>query len=213
MDNSQNIEDSADRSDRPTIIGIVGGVASGKSTVARLLEQWGARRIDADRMAKEALERDDVRYALLKRFGTDILDSDGRVIRAELARRVFDAPDASANRTFLEELTHPIVRAAILEEIERLEKRSVPAVVLDVPLLLEVGWGELCDEIVFVDTPDELRRRRAEARGWDEPTWRRREAAQWPVAAKRAQATVVIDNGSDRESLQEQLRRWWASRD
>ena len=213
MDSSPSTSDSLDRTDRPTVIGVVGGVASGKSTVARLLEQWGAHRIDADRMAKEALERDDVRHALLKRFGADILDSDGRVIRAELARHVFDAPDASANRTFLEELTHPIVRAAILEEIKRLEKRSVPAVVLDVPLLLEVGWGELCDEIVFVDAPDELRRRRAEERGWDESTWRRREAAQWPVATKRAQATAVIDNGSDRESLEKQLRQWWASRD
>ncbi len=201
------------RRSAPPVIGVVGGVASGKSTVARLLEQWGAVRLDADRVAKEALDEPHVRQALLDRFGKTILTEEGSIDRAALGRLVFDVDEAAANRAFLERLTHPIVRRKLLAQLEQLRADDeLPAIVLDVPLLLEVGWNDLCDEVLFVDAPQAARRARAAARGWDERTWRQREAAQWPVERKREAADVVIDNGRDTAALEATLRAWWRKR-
>ena len=193
----------------PRVIGIVGGVGSGKSTAARWLESWGARRFDADAVAKEVLERPDVRRAVVEAFGQGVLDTAGHIDRAELARCVFDGPDAEARRRRLEGLIHPHVRRELEAWLAQEADRDATPLVLDVPLLLEVGWRGLCDLVVFIDAPDHLRQARAAARGLSPEQWRSREASQWPVARKRAEADVVIANDGDRETFRRELRAWW----
>jgi dephospho-CoA kinase len=178
------------------IVGVFGGIASGKSAVARLLAGPDGVVIEADRIAREVLETPGVRFDLLTTFGGRVFDLDGKPDRGVIARTVFASP---ALRAKLEAFTHPPIRAKIRAELQAAREAGTPVIVLDVPLLLEneSGHGLLaeCDETVFVDARDELREARASAtRGWRPGEVARREAAQMPLAAKRARAGRVVEN-------------------
>jgi dephospho-CoA kinase len=172
--------------------------------------------VDADRLAHEVLEETGVRERVRERFGPGVFGASGRIDRAELARAVFR--DAGG-RAALEQWVHPRVRERIAAEIARAREQRAERIVLDVPLLLENerehGLLELVDELVFVDAPADVRERRArEARGWPAGELARREAAQLPLAAKRARARHLIDNAGDLAALEaavsdllERLRR------
>lgn len=170
------------------VIGLVGGIASGKSTVARL---WALERravhVDADAIARRILDRPEVRAALRRRLpgaGTR-----GGIRREMLAERVFS--DRSALRV-LEEITHPPIRRAVVLALKR---ARAPFVLLDAALLQETGADELCDAVVYVACPARTRRARTRrTRGWTEEHHRAREARQWPCRRKRARADFVIDN-------------------
>ena len=139
--------------ERPLVIGLVGGVASGKSTVAAMIEAHGLRHIDADAHARRAAEAPDVLAQVRTELGERFV-VDGRLDRAALAERVFDDPEAKAA---LEAILHPRVRSQIrsdLDEARRLGRSSL----LDVPLLFEAGLWERCDQIVFVEAADATRR-------------------------------------------------------
>ena len=151
------------------VIGLTGGIASGKSYVAGRLAERGAVVLDADRHAQAALDEPRIRDAIVARWGEEVLDGAGRLDRQALASRVFgDAVETEANRRFLEGLVHPFVRARLREELSAAREAGAPAAVLDVPLLLEVGWAEECDAVIFVDTPTVQRAARAAERGWSE---------------------------------------------
>ena len=191
------------------VVGVVGGIASGKSAVARLLAGKDGVVIDADRIAREVLESPGVRFELLTAFGGRVFDLDGKPDRATIARTVFANPAARAK---LEAFTHPPIRAKIRAELQAARKAGVPVVVLDVPLLLEndAGHGLLaeCDETVFVDASDALREARASAsRGWRPGEVARREAAQMPLPVKRARAGRVVENRGSLAELESSVER------
>jgi len=188
----------------PLVLGVLGGIASGKSAVARLLAGPDGEVIDADDLAHRALEEPEVLERVRARFGGEVLDPEGRPDRAAIARRAFRDP---ADRRALEGWIHPIVRVRIRELLDAARTRGVPRVVLDVPLLLENqaehGLASQCDELVFVDADEDAREQRAmSARGWSRGEMARREASQLPLAEKRARAGHLILNDGDLEQLE-----------
>jgi dephospho-CoA kinase len=194
------------------VIGLLGGIASGKSWVARELAGPDGVLIDADALAREVLESEEVRGELLAAFGPGILGSDGLPDRVELARRVFRDP---AQRARLEAFTHPRIRARIRALLDGARARRVPRVVLDVPLLLENeaahGLAGECHELLFVDSDPLVRERRAAAsRGWASGEVARRETQQLPLEEKRARAHFVIHNRGSLDELASQVRSYLA---
>jgi dephospho-CoA kinase len=197
-------------------IGLVGGVASGKSLVAKMLVDLGAGLLDADRAGHEVLAHDaEVRQAVVDRWGPSVLAADGSVDRAAVAARVFAAGDDSAShqaageRKFLESLLHPRIRGLLEEETTQFAAQGYPAVVLDAPLLLEAGWGPLCDLILLVDADPNVRLARAQERGWSAAELARRESAQWPVTRKRSAAHATLANNGDVAALRAAVRDFW----
>ncbi len=193
----------------PLILGILGGIASGKSTVARLLAGPEGWVLAADKLAHEVLDTPEVTELVRAHFGDTVLDAEGKVDRARLAARVFDPAQGAEARELLEGWTHPRVRARILERLREARAAQVPRVVLDIPLLLENdaqhGWTRLCDALVFVDVPlDERERRAQRTRGWTSGEVGRRESFQLPLSQKQRRADYVLPN---HESLQELERR------
>jgi dephospho-CoA kinase len=186
--------------DRPfLVLGLLGGVGSGKSTVAGLLAEAGAVVLDADRRAREALDDPQVRNEVLAAFGPSVQGPGGSLDRVALAARVF-GPDSGDRRRTLESILHPRVREALEADLERLRGQTPPPrlVVLDVPLLAEGPLEAWCDVLVFVDAPREVREERCRRRrGWDAGEIARREAAQLDLAEKRARAHHVLGNAAD----------------
>lgn len=174
-------------------IGLTGGIATGKSTVASLLaEQHGIPVLDADRMARAALAPGTAAtLAVLNRYGRGVLAGDGSLSldRQALARIVFADP---AERQWLEQLVHPLVRAGFQVELERLQ--AEPVVVLMIPLLFEAELESLCTEIWVVDCgSEEEQLQRLQARdGLTREAALARVRAQWPMAIKLARADVVV---------------------
>lgn len=197
--------------DRMKTIGLVGGVASGKSVVAKLFVELGAGLLDADRMGHNVLATDGkVRAALVNRWGSGIVRPDGTTDRSAIAAQVFgDTPAATAEREFLESVLHPRIQAALDDKKRDFAAAGCPAVVLDAPLLLEANWAPQCDVIVMVDSPRETRLTRAQERGWTEAEFTRREASQWPVEKKHAAADVTIANSGSFEELRPAVQAIW----
>lgn len=199
------------RPDPPLVVGLLGGIAAGKSTVAAAFAARGLAHVDADAIAREVSGRPQVIAALRREFGAGIVDADGRLDRAALAAVVFGDPD---QRLRLEAITHPPIRRAVLSALETARQRG-ESVLLDAPLLLERGLIDHCDVVVFVQASDARRRERAAARGWAPGELDRREAAQAELGAKRARAHFEIDNDGTldetREQVDDLLRRLSAS--
>ena len=194
------------------IIGILGGVAGGKSLVARQLAQLGAGVLDADRAGHEVLRRPEIEAAARARWGPEVFGADGRIDRAKLAKIVFArGPEAAGERKYLEERTHPLIGRLLEEHADRLAGEGCPAAVLDAPLLLEAGWDRLCDTLVLVDAPRELRLARAVRRGWSEEDFVAREDAQESLDSKRAVADAIVDNSGSPEATRARVERMWHS--
>lgn len=195
------------------VLGILGGIASGKSLVSRELARLGAEVIDADRLGHEVLREPDVIAAAQSRWGDVVLGTDGELDRRQIAQIVFSqTPQGITERQFLEQLTHPRIAAKMRDQISQLATQgAVDAVVLDAALLLEAGWDEYCDQILFVDAPLEIRQARAASRGWSPEDFAAREAAQRSLAEKRSRSTVVIDNSASPEKTIAQIQRFWNS--
>lgn len=197
------------------LIGIVGGIASGKSLVSGRLASLGARVLDADRVGHEVLCEAAVKEAVRARWGDGVFDGCGEIERPKVARIVFSAdPESRIELTFLETLTHPRIGRRLHEQLAHWsrDKRNEVAV-LDAPVMLESGWDKECDTIVFVDAPRDVRLARARQRGWSEAEFDSREAAQQTMEAKRRRADVVIDNSTTLEHLYAQVDRFWLSLD
>lgn len=194
-------------------IGLIGGIASGKSAVAAELALRGAVVFDADKIGHAVLHRPAVRDELVARWGAEILDGAGGLSRPAIAKLVFgDSDEAKANRTALEELLHPLIRAQIEAEIRQLPDAVIPAVVIDAPLLIESGWNEVCQAVIFVDAPREQRLARAEQnRGWSPEEFARREASQMPIEQKRAWSTHVVRNAGSLAELATEVDRFWSA--
>ena len=185
------------------LIGIVGGIASGKSLVSSRLASLGAEVLDADRVGHEVLRELAVKEAIRARWGDGVFDCQGEIDRSEVARIVFAAnPDGPRELAFLEELTHPRIGQRLREQIAKWSRDGrTAAAVLDAPVMFKSGWDKECDTIVFVDAPRAVRFARARQRGWTEADFESREGAQQTLEAKRLRADVVIDNSSTSEHV------------
>jgi dephospho-CoA kinase len=191
------------------IIGLLGGVASGKSMVAGQLASLGAKTLNADEIGHKVLRQPEIEAAVRERWGDAVFGADGRIDRGLLARTVFaPPPDGPPDRAYLEQLTHPEIIRIIKEQLA-LAPSAVKAAVIDAPLLAEAGLDKLCDKLVFVDAPPEARFERALARGWRKEDFAAREDAQKSLDFKRKHADVVIDNSGSPEQTQAQVRRLW----
>lgn len=193
------------------VLGILGGIACGKSLVCDQFKQLGAIVIAADPMGHDVLRDEVVRRTLVDRWGEGVLADDGSVDRARVARIVFGAgPAARRERDFLEQQVHPRIEARIRERLDDIRRNSPDAVVLlDAALLVEAGWTSLCDEIVFVEARDEVRRERAVARGWSVDDWRAREAAQVSLTKKRELSRWTLDNSGPTTETYRQVQELW----
>jgi dephospho-CoA kinase len=190
-----------------TVLGVLGGIASGKSHVARLLAGPAGLVIDADRLVDEVYAQADFRRRVREHFGPQCIRGNA-VDLSELARIAFSDPDA---RKKLEGWIHPGVRERILEQLGQARATHVPRVVVDVPLLLENEHehqlAAQCGILVFVDAPREQREARAmAARGWQPGELARREATQMPLDQKRARADHVLQNHGTVAELEAAVR-------
>ena len=190
-------------SGRKIIIGILGGVGSGKSTVASEFRKLGCKVIDADRIAHQALGRKDIREKITGLFGKAILDCSGQIDRKKLSDLVFADTD---KLSLLNKIVHPLVLKRAEELIEQYSTQSqVKAIVLDMPLLVEVGWANRCDRLIFVDCSRPRRVDRAEKMGFDESQIKIRENFQISLDNKVDIADNVINNNSDFMALARQV--------
>lgn len=198
------------------MVGLVGGIGSGKSRVAAAFAARGARVVSGDDLAHEALRQPEVKEQIAGRWGRDVFDDKGEVARGRLAAVVFKDPE---ERRALEAMVHPWIRSRIRQQVE--EARRDPAlrlVVLDAAIMLEAGWNGICDRLVFIDAPKEERLRRvAGQRGWTAADLEARERAQLPLTAKAARADHALDNSGSLERLGRQvdelLRHWGLTTD
>jgi dephospho-CoA kinase len=192
------------------VIGIVGGIASGKSTVAAELAALGAVVLDADRATHDALRRPEVKQALVDRWGESIISPSGEPDRQAIAERVFSSAVAENRELeFLENLLHPLVRHNFGDKLCKLDESETLAAVIDAPLLLEAGWEDLCDYILFVDSSDQNRAEWISPRNWSSGEISRREAAQMPIDEKRQRATHVIRNLGSLKDLKVEVQAFW----
>ncbi len=192
------------------IIGLAGGVASGKSFVAHQFQQLGSSVLDADLLGHEVLLRGDVIAQVVEAFGQQVLNDDKQLDRMKIAAVVFGTDSDSQQRlTILEQIVHPPILRLIIERLQRLRNEGVPAVVLDAPVMFKAGWDRVCDKIVFVEATTGIRLERALARGWTEQHFAEREASQTPIQVKRQRATDVIDNNVDSETTNQQIIQLW----
>jgi dephospho-CoA kinase len=192
-------------------IGLVGGVASGKSLMAKMLVERGAGLLDADRAGHEVLaDTPAVQRAVHERWGDEVFKADGAVNRKAIARHVFAACGTAAlDRRFLEDLLHPHIRRRLKRELDKFAAEGRKVVVLDAALLFEAGWQTLCDLVVYVDAPRETRLARAQARGWTDAEFAAREAAQWPIDDKRRAADVLLANDGSEADLRQVVADFW----
>jgi dephospho-CoA kinase len=195
---------------RKPVIGLVGGIGSGKSRVAEALAARGGRLIAADPLGHEALRQPAIRASVAERWPS-VIDPDGEVNRRRLGRIVF--ADVAELRA-LEALVFPWIEERVREEMKK--AAADPAVaftVLDAAVMLEAGWNNICDRIVYVHTPRPLRLARLrEQRGWTADEVAARERAQLSLSEKAARADAAINNAGPPEDLARQvdalLRRW-----
>ena len=187
------------------MVGLTGGIGSGKSTVAGLLAARGAIVIDADAIAREVVEPGQPALAeLVERFGPEILSPDGALDRAELAARAFGSEDAKKD---LEAITHPAIAK---EFLRRIADAPVGAIVVhDVPLLVESTRGYDYKAVIVVVAPLEARLTRLEARGVPRADAERRIALQASDEERVKVATWVVDNEGDLAGLEGQIDEIW----
>ncbi|MHC4546215.1 MAG: dephospho-CoA kinase [Planctomycetota bacterium] len=186
------------------IIGILGGICSGKSTVAAEFAKLGCMVIDADKIAHELLDRKDIRERVVSLFGETVTESGGKIDSKKLAGVVFADADKLAS---LNRIIHPFVLERAEELIDKYNVQSqVKAIVLDMPLLAEVGWDKRCDKLIFVDCKRELRIKRAKKMGFfDENQLNIRENFQISLDNKVAITDNTIDNNSGYSALAKQI--------
>ena len=192
------------------VIGIAGGIASGKSLVTDCFQHFGATVLDGDQIGHKVLQQTKLVQQLVGHFGDGIL-SDGQIDRSRLAQIVFaKAPEGPLALKKLEAITHPRIGEQILLQLKLARQDpNCQACVLDAPVMFKVGWDKLCDKIVFVEAPLETRYQRARDRGWDSDELANREKNQTDVETKRQRATDIINNANTKESTFQQASQKW----
>jgi dephospho-CoA kinase len=192
------------------LIGVTGGIATGKSTVDRMLVDHGAIVIDADELAREAVGPGEPTLdEVATRFGRDVIRPDGTLDRGRVGEIVF--ADAEARRD-LERITHPRIMELMQERIATALAGPAPLVAVDVPLLFESAREGMFEGVLLVYAPRDVQLRRLRERnGLDEDAALQRLAAQLPIAEKRDRATWIIDNSHGIDATARAIDLWWAT--
>jgi dephospho-CoA kinase len=190
------------------LIGVTGGIATGKSSVDRMLEAHGAVVIDADELAREVVRPGEPALEqVAARFGREMIDPDGRLDRDRLGKLVFADPQA---RRDLEQITHPRITELTRDRIAEALAGPAPLVAVDIPLLFENARESMFEGVLLVYAPREVQiRRLRERNGLDEPAALQRLAAQLPIEEKRDRATWVIDNSGALDATSRAVDQWW----
>jgi len=187
------------------VVGVTGGIATGKSAVVEQFRQLGAAVISADELAREIVRPgEEALVRLVARFGQDILQADGTLDRKALAEIIFADPAA---RQDLNRITHPAIARLAADRIASLQRQGETLVIYEAPLLFEAGAESRVDRIVVVTAPAAVQRRRLMARdGLDEQAAQVRIAAQMPLADKVRRADFVVENAGSIDDLAAQVR-------
>jgi dephospho-CoA kinase len=190
------------------VVGLIGGIGSGKSCVAEAFVRRDARVVSGDEAGHEALRRPEVIAWAAQRWGPAVLDDQGSVVRSKVAGIVFGDPE---ELKALEGVVFPHIRARLKQQLdEGARDPAVRLLILDAAVLLEAGWNELCDRIVYVHAPRDVRLDRlARQRGWTEKEVAARERAQLPLAEKASRADDAVDNTGSPEQTDRQVDALW----
>ena len=191
------------------IIGLTGGIASGKSLVSQQLVELGAVVVDADKLGHETYRKGTETYrAVAEAFGPDVVGSDGEIDRGALGAKVFGDPEA---RRRLEEIVWPAIRRLAAERLTGLREQSVPVVVLEAAVLIEANWLDLVDEVWLVEAPPEtVRQRLSDRNGLTPEQAEARLRAQLTNEKRRPYAGVVIENDGSLDELRRRVDEAWS---
>jgi dephospho-CoA kinase len=194
------------------VLGLVGGIGAGKSSVGAALVNHGGILVAADPFGHEALEQPDLKGRILEVWGErNILNDEGKIDRKKLGRIVFPSP---VERSRLEHIVHPYIEERIRQAIEAAQQNpKCRFVILDAAIMLEARWHDVCDHLIYVDAPREIRLARIQQqRGWTDQDLANREAVQMPTDRKKELADAVIDNSGSPEKVPSQvealIRTW-----
>jgi dephospho-CoA kinase len=193
------------------LVGLTGGIATGKSTVSSMLRGLGAEIIDADLVARQVVEPGQPAWReIVEEFGRDVVSPDGTLDRKKLGAIVFANPE---RRKRLEAITHPAIRARVKARVDELAERGFTGIVFyDAAILIEALGHQDMDRIVVVTTDEATQVARLRGRdGTDDAEGRRKIASQMPLAEKAKLADYVVDNSGAREATAEQVRRVFAA--
>lgn len=190
------------------IIGLTGGIASGKSTVSSFFRQKGAAVLDADRIARELSEPGGKLHAeYVHHFGAEVLQSDGTLNRRRIGQIVFSDPQ---QKQWLDAVSHPAIRAELLRKLEQKRNEKQRLILLDIPLLFESGWDKMADKtcLVYVDESVQLQRL-MKRDGYTRREAQDRIAAQMPLEEKKKRADYLIDNNGSLTDTVQQAEELW----
>ena len=190
------------------VIGLTGGIASGKSTVAKMLSDLGTVVIDADKVGHEAFQlRSEAWHKIVAAFGKDILGKNDEIDRSKLAKLVFN--DSRALKR-LNSIMHPLMRRIVERRLEELRRQGVPVVVLEATLLVEAKWTDLVDQVWVTISPEAaVVNRLVSQKNFTEEQARARIKSQTPISQRAKHADVVIENNSDLEKLRQKVEELW----
>ena len=193
------------------VIGIVGGVGSGKSSVTSELAALGAMALDVDQIGHDLLNETEIKSRLVDRWGTAVTDVSGDIDRSAVAGVVFtDGPEAAGELEFLESLVHPRITDQLVSRIAEFKQPGETGVlVIDAAVMFKAGWDRLCDKLVFVEVSELGRLSRCQQRGWTSEEFYRRELNQESLQLKRERADWVIDNSGSQQQLTEEVTGIW----
>jgi len=190
------------------VIGITGGISSGKSTVARMLASFGAAYIDADEMCHRLYLKNDIKKKIVEEFGDDVLNDTAGIDRKQLAKIVFQD---KGRLDILCNILHPIVIERIHSKIAEIEKQGrKKAIVIDAALLEESDISVICDYVIFINTTKAHRQERSRvSRHWEENELEKREAFQMALGDKKKRADYIIDNNTSVDNTFQQVKKIW----
>jgi dephospho-CoA kinase len=195
------------------IIGVVGGIGSGKSFFAQTLaKQKNLVIVDGDAVGHALLLRPEIRDQIRDRFGDSVIAADCSINRRALGRLVFGTtPEQVQAKTDLESIVHPPLTAELQRQITEAQAAGhADAIILDAAILLEAGWRKFCNAVVMIDTPFEVRWQRVQAtRGWSLAEFQAREASQMSIADKRAAADYVVRNVGPEDEVAKRCLQVW----
>ncbi len=191
--------------DGKPIIGIVGGIGSGKSWVAKIFGELGCLVIDSDQLVRLAYDDPAVRATLRQWWGDEVFNADRSINRSAIAAKIFGN---LSQRQLLEQLLHPWVNVQRKQLMQKAAGNAqVLAFVWDTPLLVESGLNSQCDAVVYVDAPPQVRLQRVQqSRGWDQAELDRREKWQMPLDKKREISDYVVVNTAEADRIRGQVR-------
>lgn len=189
------------------VIGLTGGIASGKTTVSNLFKISGVPVIDADLVARKVVEKGTVGLkALVNRFGEAVLNTDGTLNRTELAKKMFSE---EAIRSEVNDILQPLIRQEITSRMQAYKDQGKPLIVLDLPLLFEMHYENLCDDIIVVAVSVETQIARMEKRnGYTRQEALERIQSQMPLEEKVKRATIVWSNEGTLQELEQKVHQW-----